>query len=73
MLDFDRRSAGAANEMVVAVARDLIHQMLLGIQGGLDNAVLRQEIQRAVDRWLRDPGRRTPGLLVDLNRKQMRS
>ena len=59
--------------MMVAMARDLIDNVLLSIEGRLHHAVLRQEIQRTVYRWLRETPCFPPGPFVDLGRQQMRA
>jgi hypothetical protein len=55
------------------MARDLIDDVLLGIQGRLRNAVLRQKIQCTVYRGLRETACFTSGSFVDLGGQQMRS
>lgn len=59
--------------MMVSVARDLIDDVLLSVQGGLRNAVLRQKVQRTVYRWLRKTTCFSSRACVDLGGKQMRS
>jgi hypothetical protein len=73
MPDLEAPAAGSAQQVMVAVARDLIGNVLLGIQRRLHNAVLRQEIQRTVYRWLRETACFPAGSLVNLGRKQMRA
>jgi hypothetical protein len=71
MLDLHAPAAGTAQQVMVPVAQDLINNVLLGIQGRLHYAVLRQEIQRTVYRRLRETLCFSPRSFVDLGRKQM--
>jgi hypothetical protein len=65
--DLQARATAIAYHMVVLVSGNLIHEVLLGIQGRLDDSVAGQELECAVDRRLCQSACATAGPGEDLS------
>ena len=73
VVHFDLATALAADEMMVPVTSEFVHQVSLIEMNGPCKPVLCKEIERPVYRRLGQAGQRLPGTLVDLSRREPRA
>ncbi len=68
---FDFAAAHAADQMVMVIARNFIHQVPLACVRWPHQAILGQEFKRPIHRCLREAGQIAPCLFVDLGGREM--
>ena len=68
MLDLDLAAANTADNMVMIVARNLISQVAVARMGRVNQPVVGEKIQRAIDRRLRQAWQVASRLLMDFTR-----
>jgi len=73
MFDFYFTATDPANDMMVVIARDLIRQVATPGMSWTCQPVSRQEFERTIDSWFRQPRKIPLGLFIDLGRRKMRS
>jgi hypothetical protein len=71
VFDFHAVSAGSADQMVMLVPRNLVHETPLCVERWLDHANACKEVKGAIDRRLSKPARIVAGLSIDLRRREM--
>src|SRR5688572_7369353 len=72
MFNFNFTAASPANDMVMVISRYLVRQTAITSLSGVRQAVSRQEFQRTIDSWFRQPRKIPLGLFIDLGRRKMR-
>ena len=72
MFNFNFTAASPANDMVMVIARYLVRQTAITSLRGVRQAVSRQEIQRTIDSWFRQPRKIPLGLFIDFGGGKMR-
>ena len=72
MFNFNITAASPANDMVMVISRYLIPQAAITSLRGVRQAVSRQEFQRTIDSWFRQPRKIPLGLVIDFGGGKMR-
>lgn len=72
MFNFYLATTNPANDVMVVVACDLIGQVAVAGMGWTRQPVSRQEFERTVDSWFRQPRKIPLRLFIDLDRRKMR-